>query len=96
MNNQQPVRLAYHGHERVVCPHILGWKNGRAKVLAYQTAGTTSAGNLPDDARQRWRSLFVDEIDDPRPAEGPWETAANASPSSNGIDETAIAVASPS
>ncbi len=82
-----PVRARYHGHERLICPHALGWKNGRAKVLAYQAGGTTSRGAVPTDPDQRWRSLFVDEIEDPTITDGPWQTAANRSLDSNGIDE---------
>ncbi len=92
LTNRQPIRLHYHGHERVVCPHALGWKNGRAKVLAYQTAGTTSNGQLPDDPRQRWRSLYIDEIDTPQPTDGAWQTGPNATTTSNCIDEIAVTV----
>jgi hypothetical protein len=84
--------VRYHGHERVICPHALGWKNGRAKVLSYQKAGTTSEGALPADHRQRWRSMFVDEVEGPEVIDGSWETAPNASMSSNCIDELAVAV----
>jgi len=89
---RQPIRLRYHGHERVVCPHALGWKDNRPKLLAYQTAGTTSQGTLCEDPRQRWRSMYVDEIEGPEITGGPWESATNASTHSNGIDEIAIAV----
>lgn len=88
----KPVRVHYHGRERVLCPHVLGWKNGRAKVLSYQAGGTTSRGALPDDPSQRWRSMFVDEIDDPVIVNGPWETADNHSRYSNGIDDIEVHV----
>lgn len=79
----------------MVCPHALGWKNGRAKVLAYQVAGITSRGPLPRDPRQRWRSLFVDEIEATSLTDGPWETATNYAPSdSNCIDTLVMAVPS--
>ena len=32
-------------------------------LLGYQTGGQTSTGALPADPRQRWRCLFIDEID---------------------------------
>jgi len=36
----RPVTVSYHGHRRLVCPHALGWKEGRgrAMLLAYQAA----------------------------------------------------------
>lgn len=88
LTQRRPVRLRYHGHDRVVCPHALGWKNGRPKLLAYQSGGTTSQGAPPDDPRQRWRSMFVDEIEGAVLTDGPWETAANYSATGAGcIDE---------
>lgn len=47
INERRPVRARYHDHERVLRPHALGWKNGRTKVLSYQSAGSTSDGALP-------------------------------------------------
>lgn len=81
------MRISYHGHERIVCPHALGWNNGRAKALCYQTGGTTSSGPLPPDPTQRWRSLFVDQIHEPTIIDGPWATADNYTVSCNGIDQ---------
>jgi hypothetical protein len=85
---RRTVKVIYHGHERVLCPHALGWKDGRAKALVYQSDGTTSSGPLPVDPRQRWRSLFVDEIEHATLVDDKWETADNYSPSSpsNAID----------
>lgn len=74
---QRPVQARYHGHERVVCPHVLGWAAGRAVVLVYQAAGTTSAGVLPTDGSRRWRTMFVDEIEGPVVVEGSWQSAPN-------------------
>ena len=86
------VRLRYHGTERVVCPHVLGWKSGRAKALLYQVDGTTSQGLLPDDPRQRWRSMFVDEIEAATVVGGCWESAENFSVSSSCVDVVGVAV----
>jgi hypothetical protein len=87
------VRARYHGHDRLLCPHVLGWKNGRAKVLAFQSDGTTSSGALSDDSQQRWRSLFVDEIEHASIAlETPWQSAHNYTPYSNCIDKLELAV----
>lgn len=90
--DRRPVRVRYHGQERIVCPHALGWKNGQAKVLAYQSDGATSKGRLPPDPRQRWRSMFVDEVEDPVITEHTWQTAINYSPDTNCIDELEIAL----
>jgi WYL domain len=94
IEERHTVRARYHGHERLLCPHALGWKNGRAKVLAYQSAGSTSSGLLPQASRDRWRSLFVDEIEDPTIVpDAPWNTADNYTAHSNGIEEMEVLVA---
>ncbi|MGH7527345.1 MAG: hypothetical protein ACREMX_11655 [Gemmatimonadales bacterium] len=94
LTERRPVRVRYPGNERILCPPALGWKNGRPKVLAYQAGGATSQGPLPDDPQQRWRSMFIDEVEDAMIAEGlwAWETADNYSPTSNCIDELDIAI----
>lgn len=74
---RRPVLARYHGHERVVCPHVLGWAAGRAVVLVYQAAGTTSAGVLPADTSRRWRTMFVDEVEGPFVVGGSWQSAPN-------------------
>lgn len=92
LRERRPIRIRYHGHERVVCPHALGWKHGRPKVLAYQTGGTTSQGPLPPDPEKRWRSMFVDEIEDVLITDGAWESAANYSQDSTCFGDLEIAV----
>ena len=92
LTEKRPVRVSYHGHERVLSPHVLGWKNGRAKVLAYQADGTTSHGALPNNTRQRWRSLFIDEIENPEITDDRWESADNYTPDTNAIDHLELAV----
>jgi len=87
---RRPVAARYHGQQRLLCPHALGWRNGRPKVLAYQADGATSHGGLPVDPRQRWRSMFIDEIEDPTISDAPWQTADNYTPDTNGINELEI------
>ena len=91
---RRPVRLRYHGSERTVCPHVLGWKNGRAKALVYQVGGLTSQGPLPADPRQRWRSVFVDEVEveDAVVLAGGWESGENFSLACNCVDQVEVAV----
>ena len=83
---RRPVRATYHGHNRVLSPHALGWKHGHAKVLAYQTDTTTN----PVDPHQRWRSMFIDQIEAAALTNDTWGTADNYTPDTNGIDELAL------
>jgi hypothetical protein len=92
---RRPVQARYHDRHRVLCPHALGWKNGRPKVLCYQPDATADNGALRADPRQRWRSMFVDEIEDPTITDGPWQTADNYSQNSNCIDDLEIDVTDP-
>ena len=82
----------YHGRDRTMCPHALGWKAGRAKVFSLQTGGVTSEGQLPSDLRQCWRSMFVDEIEMPVMTDEPWVTADNYLQNANGLDEVEFEV----
>jgi hypothetical protein len=60
LDERRPIRASYHGRLRVLCPHAIGWKNGRAKVLVFQTAVIDAPSSDPFG----WRSMFVDEIED--------------------------------
>jgi predicted DNA-binding transcriptional regulator YafY len=51
------VELTYAGRRRVVEPHVLGTYHGRLQLLAYQVAGQSSSGGLPE-----WRRFDVDRI----------------------------------
>lgn len=77
ISDRRRVVAYYHGHERVICPHVLGYSNRRAKLLALQCAGTTSSGPLPRSVSSRWRAMFVDEIERPAIVEGAFESADN-------------------
>jgi hypothetical protein len=92
LTERRPVRALYRGAERTLCPHALGWKNRRAKLLAYQSDGTTSHGPLPTDTHQRWRSMFIDEIETAVLTDQPWQTADNYSLNTNTIDHIELAI----
>jgi hypothetical protein len=94
-----PIWITYHGLNRLICPHALGWKANRAMLLAYQTGGQTSTAALPPDPRQRWRCLYLDQIDQVFPAEQQttWQTANNYNPAHPfpAIDTVTIAITQP-
>jgi len=96
LRQRRPVLVTYHGKQRLICPHALGWNNHRPMVLGYQTGGHTTTGALPADPRKRWRCLFVDEIDhvDAVDNHSAWGTADNYNYSRPfpAIDEVSIAI----
>ena len=85
---RRPVRARYHGRVRVLCPHAIGWKNGRATVLAFQTAVIDAASSDPVG----WRSMFVDEIEDAAVSDDKWRTGGNYTPHTTGIDTISAAI----
>ncbi len=87
--DRRPVRARYHDRLRVLCPHALGWKNGRPKVLVYQT---TILDHTPTHDPRGWRSLFVDEIHDPVITNDHWQTGHNYTPNTTGIDTISAAI----
>jgi len=95
LRQRHPVRVSYHGRQRIVCPHALGWNNARPMLLGYQVGGQTSTGTLDPDPRKRWRCMYIDEIDHVHAdTTTQWATADNYNPSRpfNAIDQVAAAV----
>jgi WYL domain len=96
LRQRRAVQVSYHGRERLVCPHALGWKNHRPLLLGYQVGGQTSSGTLPADPRKRWRCMFVDEIDDVVITDSTtrWQTADNYNYRRpfNAIDHVVVAI----
>ena len=96
LRQQRPLRVSYHGRQRVICPHALGWKNARPMLLGYQIGGQTSTGTLDPDPRKRWRCMFIDEIAhiDLADTTAKWASADNYNPARpfNSIDQVALAV----
>jgi hypothetical protein len=86
---RRAVRARYHDRLRVLCPHALGWKNGRPKALVYQVA---VIGATPAHDPRGWRCLFVDEIHDATITADHWRTADNYTPHTTGIDTLTAAV----
>jgi hypothetical protein len=87
-----PLRISYHGTERLVSPHALGWKANRPLLLAYQATTGSASGT-------GWRNFLVEEIDLIAPAEphDRWQSGAAYNPSHpfSSIDEIAFAVGRP-
>ena len=91
LSQRRAVRARYHDRTRVLCPHALGWKHGRAKALVYQT---DIVGPARDDDARGWRSLFIDEIEDAVVTDDPWHTASDYTSHGNGIDTLVAAIPS--
>jgi hypothetical protein len=72
IRRQCPVEmLTLAGRLRQVCPHALGHKDYRLKVLVFQFFGESASG-LP--SRGAWRSFFLDDIAWAKIIDGPWQS----------------------
>ena len=71
---RRPVEMLTAGCLRQVCPHALGYKHGRLKVLVFQFSGA-SASVLPSGGG--WRSFFLDEISWAKFIDGSWQSDRN-------------------
>lgn len=89
---RKTLKARYHGRDRLLCPHLLGWRNGRAKLLSYQASPATTEHQLAANPRHRWRSMFVDELDELAITDDPWLTATNYTANAAGIDIVEVAV----
>ena len=85
---RRAVRATYHDRQRIICPHALGWKNGRAKALVYQTAILGTHHHNP----RGWRSLFIDEIQHATLSDDTWTTDDNYNPHTTVIDTLTAAL----
>jgi predicted DNA-binding transcriptional regulator YafY len=68
---EKRVTCTYRKHHRELCPHIIGHREGREVVLAFQFAGQSERG-LPRGGQ--WRCLYLSEVTEARLQDGRWHT----------------------
>lgn len=73
---KKQVVCTYHGLQREVCPHTLGYTNGREQALTFQFAGKSSSGLPPGG---EWRCMKLSEVKSAVLRDGPWHTAPDHS-----------------
>jgi hypothetical protein len=89
IDERSPVRCRYHGFERLVCPHVLGWKHGREQVLAFQSGGASESGLPPGG---EWRCLVIEDVRDARLEAGDWTTSTDHAAAPSCVDEVAAEI----
>jgi hypothetical protein len=67
IESSKQVRAVVRNLPRVFWPHILGYRNLRCSVVAWQFDGFSTIGDLPN-----WRRFDLDEITSMDLADGPW------------------------
>lgn len=73
---KKQVVCTYHDLPREICPHTLGYTNGREQALTFQFAGQSSSGLPPQG---EWRCMKLDGVKDAVLRNGPWHTAPDHS-----------------
>ena len=81
---RQQVVCRYEGHERVVCPHVIGTKKGGPHVLAWQFAGGSSSGLPPGG---QWRCMQIDKVTGAFAQIGEWHTGEGHSKPQTCVDQ---------
>ena len=79
IRNKKNVHASYKGYYREMCPHVVGYKNGRQNGLLYQFAGESSSGLESVGSPKNWRCVPVEELTQVEIVDGPWHTAPNHS-----------------
>jgi hypothetical protein len=55
--------VVYDGLPRLLCPHVLGRKSGRLRVLCYQFGGNNNSGMaVASETMGGWRCLTVEKL----------------------------------
>jgi hypothetical protein len=72
---KKPITARYKGHTRVLCPHVLGYKDGKEHCLFYQCGGSSESGLGPIGSSRNWRCMELDSLDKVEIKDGEWYTS---------------------
>ncbi len=73
MAERKQIQCVYGGHQRELCPIILGHSGGQEKALTFQVGGESRSGLPPGG---EWRCLWLSKVSKARLADGPWRVGA--------------------
>src|SRR6185295_8768803 len=68
---RKQITCTYHGQDRELAPHILGYNDGQEVALTYQFAGQSNSGLHPGG---EWRCLSLAQVQNARLREGRWHS----------------------
>ncbi len=72
---KKQVFAVYENHDREMCPHVLGIRDGKGRCLFYQFGGGSRTGifSVTDPrAYQNWRCMEVEKLSELTIRDGPW------------------------
>lgn len=94
--NRQQIVAVYLDRTRFLCPHVLGYKNGREQCLFYQFGGTSETELGPVGSPRNWRCIPVAGLSDVRVQDGEWFSSGTLSRAQTCVKEVVVSVYEPS
>jgi len=88
IEERQQVHATYSGHQRRMCPHVIGARDGEPRALFFQFAGGSGRGLRPQGD---WRCLPLAGLSEVSIHDGPWHTRAHSEPQ-RCIDDVDLAI----
>ena len=77
MREKKPIACTYQGHQREICPAVLGRTGLEEKSLVFQFAGGTSTG--PVSPSGDWRCFALAEVRNAELRDGRWHSGSQHS-----------------
>ena len=91
--DKDQITCTYDDYDRELCPHAIGLKDRKAKVLCYQFGGQTSTGPIGlAPPQKRWKCLSVERMENVQAKPGPWHSVSPHSTSPACIDKIDVEV----
>jgi hypothetical protein len=89
---KQQVIAEYNGHVREMCPHVIGFKNGREQALFYQFGGTSSSKTIVPGSKENWRCIPIDGLRIIEIREGEWHSSSDHTRVQTCVDDIDVEV----
>ena len=84
------ISAMYQGYQRIMCPHVIGYKDGVLNALFFQFAGGSKSGLPPGG---QWRCVHVAELSNVSAAAGEWHTSEDHTRPQTCVDQIIAEVA---
>jgi len=74
IRSKKQIHSTYSGLHREMCPHVLGYKDGKEQALFVQFGGLSSSKGSITPASAEWRCIPVGNLSNIKLVDGPWYT----------------------
>ena len=83
------IVAVYGGYRREMCPHVIGYKDGRENALFFQFGGGSRSGLPPGG---EWRCIHLADLSDISVQDGSWRTGQDHSRRQSCVDQIDVEV----